>query len=95
MWNRNSDNDILYFALLWQPLGGPAPNTCRRPRHPGLPRPGHRCCQRPTEPTPAGRHLPEHTYGIPAITTLIRNPQRDAPGDRHIGLRGAANSAMT
>ena len=25
MWNRRRNNDILDFALLWQPLGGPAP----------------------------------------------------------------------
>lgn len=25
MWNRRSDNDILDFALLWKPLGGPSP----------------------------------------------------------------------
>lgn len=24
MWNRLNDNDILDFALLWEPLGGPA-----------------------------------------------------------------------
>ncbi|PBC47874.1 hypothetical protein CJ179_13285 [Rhodococcus sp. ACS1] len=23
MWNRHNDNDILDFALLWEPLGGP------------------------------------------------------------------------
>lgn len=25
MWNVQSNNDILDFALLWQPLGGPGP----------------------------------------------------------------------
>jgi hypothetical protein len=25
MWNSLCDNDILDFALLWEPLGGPAP----------------------------------------------------------------------
>lgn len=25
MWNSNSDTDLLDFALLWQPLGGPSP----------------------------------------------------------------------
>ncbi len=27
MWNIHSDSDILDFALLWQPLGGPAPTA--------------------------------------------------------------------
>ncbi|MDH6293236.1 hypothetical protein M2275_008181 [Rhodococcus opacus] len=27
MWNRRRDNDILDFALLWKPLGGPAPRV--------------------------------------------------------------------
>jgi hypothetical protein len=27
MWNSCNDNDILDFALLWDPLGGPAPEN--------------------------------------------------------------------
>lgn len=27
MWNSHNNNDILDFALLWQPLGGPAPEN--------------------------------------------------------------------
>lgn len=27
MWNSHNDNDILDFALLWAPLGGPAPEN--------------------------------------------------------------------
>lgn len=27
MWNRHNDNDILDFALLWEPIGGPAPEN--------------------------------------------------------------------
>lgn len=27
MWNTHNDNDILVFALLWEPLGGPTPEN--------------------------------------------------------------------
>jgi hypothetical protein len=27
MWNSRIDNDFLDFALLWEPLGGPAPEN--------------------------------------------------------------------
>ena len=27
MWNAHDDNDILDFALLWEPLGGPPPKN--------------------------------------------------------------------
>ena len=27
MWNSSSESDILDFALLWQPLGGPPPEN--------------------------------------------------------------------
>ncbi|MBV6760451.1 hypothetical protein [Rhodococcus opacus] len=27
MWNAHIDNDVLDFALLWEPLGGPSPET--------------------------------------------------------------------
>ena len=27
MWNRNNNNDILDFALVWESLGGPTPES--------------------------------------------------------------------
>jgi hypothetical protein len=27
MWHDDRDNDIIDFALLWEPLGGPSPNN--------------------------------------------------------------------
>jgi hypothetical protein len=79
MWNRLCDNDILDFALLWEPLGGPAPrdvtaafaidiNEYERRLAAAV---GFQVSQ-----LRKGGTSREFVYGLSAISALDRNPLR-------------------
>ena len=73
MWKNHSNNDILDFALLWEPLGGPAPENVEAAFAIDISE-YHRRLQSAARSALArlqqGATCPEHIYGLSAITTV-------------------------
>lgn len=74
MWNRNNDNDILDFALLWEPLGGPSPENVATAFSIEVAEFNHRlrgAARRQLAWLRRGITSPDAIYGLSAITALV------------------------
>lgn len=80
MWNSHSDTDILDFALLWVPLGGPAPENIASAFSIDT-REYARRLQAATQHQLArlqqGITFPEHSYAPSAIAAFDRDPPQE------------------
>jgi len=81
MWKSNSDEDILDFALLWEPLGGPAPEDIAAAF--SLDVTQYRCRLRAAARFQLARIsegvvCPERIYGQSAIAVLDRDSQQES-----------------
>ncbi|GAF43768.1 hypothetical protein RW1_009_01930 [Rhodococcus wratislaviensis NBRC 100605] len=77
MWQSHSDNDILDFALLWGPLGGPAPENVAAAFGIDISDYNRRldaAARFQLARLQQGLTSPEHIYGLSAITALDRVP---------------------
>ncbi|MEN0137787.1 MAG: hypothetical protein AAGC80_21735 [Rhodococcus sp. (in: high G+C Gram-positive bacteria)] len=73
MWNRQKDDDILDFALLWEPLGGPAPENIAAAFSIDLGEYRHRlrgAVMSQLDRLRKGIASPERVYGLAAITAF-------------------------
>ena len=79
MWNRLNDNDFLDFALLWDPLGGPAPEAVATAFSIDMSEYAHRLRGAARSQLARIRHgvaSPEHIYGLSALAVLAQDPQQ-------------------
>ena len=77
MWNRENDTDILDFALLWEPLGGPAPETVTAAFAIDISEYTHRlrkAARTQLTRLQYGVTSAEHIYRLSAMTALGRDP---------------------
>ena len=75
MWNSRNDNDLLDFALLWDPLGGPAPENVAAAFSIDMREYNHRlrgAARIQMARLQQGITSAEHIYGLAAITALER-----------------------
>ena len=79
MWNSLCDNDILDFALLWEPLGGPAPRDITAAFAIDITEYKRRltaAVRFQVSQLRKGGTSREFVYGLSAISALDRNPLR-------------------
>lgn len=76
MWNVHDDNDIVDFALLWAPLGGPAPDNVAAAFAVCVAEYKHRlrhAARSQLSNLQLGTVHPERIYGSSALTALDRD----------------------
>lgn len=81
MWNSRDDNDILDFALLWAPLGGPAPENVEAAFGMDVREYTHRlgvAARVQLARLQRGVTSPERIYGLSAMTSFGRGLCTDA-----------------
>ncbi|QYB00261.1 hypothetical protein I1A62_04200 (plasmid) [Rhodococcus sp. USK10] len=81
MWNAHNDNDILDFALLWEPLGGPGPDNIATAFSIEFTEFNHRLRSAATRHVARLRHgttSPEVIYALSAVA-----PWLEIPKERH------------
>jgi hypothetical protein len=79
MWNSLNDNDILDFALLWDPLGGPAPESIATAFSIDMSEYNHRlrgAARFQLARLEQGTASPKHIYGLAALTALAHDPRK-------------------
>ena len=77
MWNVNNENDILDFALLWEPLGGPTPENVATAFSIELTEFNHRlrsAARRQLARLRHGTTSPEAIYAMSAVAPLLEIP---------------------
>ena len=73
MWNSRIENDILDFALLWDPLGGPSPEVVESAFSIEMSEYNHRlrvAARSQLTRLREGTASPQHVYGLSALVVL-------------------------
>ena len=81
MWNTLNDNDILDFALLWDPLGGPSPENVSNAFSIDMSEYNYRlrgAARSQLTQIEQGTTSPGHIYGVSALAALARDSQQCA-----------------
>ncbi|UOT03262.1 hypothetical protein MPY17_30640 [Rhodococcus opacus] len=79
MWNSRNDNDILDFAILWDPLGGPTPEAVTTAFSIEMGEYDHRLRGAARSQLARIRHRtasPEQIYGLAALGALAHEPHQ-------------------
>lgn len=79
MWNRLNENDILDFALLWDPIGGPSPEIVATTFSIDMSEYHYRlrgAVRFQMARLEQGTATPDSIYGLSALAALARDSRR-------------------
>jgi hypothetical protein len=96
MWNSLNDNDILDFALLWDPLGGPAPENVATAFSIEMSEYHHRlrgAARSQLDRLEEGTASPERIYRMSGLVALARDPRKREGIGRRIVSRALGDNS--